>query len=260
MRRLGLRSRAGETPAQPSQARRSRDAGPTRPDRPLRGRVTPASRRAPCRRARCRRSFPCDGWRQRRARGHAEHPAKRPKHAPRVGRGGEQGGNSGIGQQVLKLPAITCRLRDQPDQPGKPAGQPGGQPLARAGRPGAGRTRPGDAARRQRPGVGPSGEAGETGRHAAQPAPDQHQQRRQRPVRHSLRRHRPAQPRDDRREPAGQRRHGERRRASREQNKNTTHARCQWLQFSVSLERRPFDAVPVDHGTPKIIAAVQREH
>jgi len=143
MRRLGLRSRAGGTPAQPSQARRSRDAGPTRPDRALRGRVTPASRRAPCRRARCRRSFPCDGWRQRRARGHAEHPAKRPKHAPRPGRGGEQGGHAGVGQQVLKLRAITSRLRHQPDEPGKPVGQP----LARAGRPGAGRTRPGDAAR-----------------------------------------------------------------------------------------------------------------
>ena len=186
----------------PGAAKRSRHAGPQRPDRTWLGRApsAPAFQRFACGRrvAPGRRALPCHGRRERRPGRDTEHPAQRPKHARRPWCGGKGGGDLRVGQHVLQLPAIARRLRHQPDQPGKPARQP----LARAGR-----TRPGMSLRR-RPGLGPLGGGGETLGHALQPAPDQHQQWCEGRIDRSPRRHRPAQPRDDRGEAARQRGEG----------------------------------------------------
>ena len=177
------------------------------------GRVAPApaSRSAPCPGA----SF-CGRRRQRRVGRHAQHPAERPKH-PSGSRccGGEGSGHVRLGQQVPQLSAIARRLRHQPDQPGKPRGQP----LAGGTRPG--QTRPAQtrlgqtgfggtgAWPRRRP--GPPGEGGETPFQPVQAAPGQLEQGRQGRKRRHLLRHRPAQRRHDRGEAAGQRGEGERR-------------------------------------------------
>ena len=136
-------------------------------------------------------------------RAHPQHPAERPQEAPGLRGGGDEGRHLRLGEQVLQLRTPVGGIRHQPHQPGEAMRQRPGPLGPRRPRRWLCRTRVRCGPAPQPARVEAGGDSGEAAGDAAQPRPDQDDERPREPPPGDPRGHAPAQPVDKKGEAVG---------------------------------------------------------